>query len=347
MRTNKLVISAAIVLAACSADQRLISPSAPALDKGVASPNTIVNLEASYSMFAPTYYNDGRFNVPGAPDVTYTLSSGGQAPADLSHLSDCIQTWTTNNGGNQWTTLCLFNATGHITLRATCGGNSFYPPALLPFPGILVAHATMTPFASYETWTWLSPGQHVISNTVSEDVILRDVPEPIFSTIRNPLLGAIGFPFAPGTINWIGYLPHDKTTSDIFHNPGLYDLGLRQVPDASLANHPACRGPDEEIPVVIPFTETANFVSTPSGNRNLIFSSSLGETALHYNANTGLTRGTGSLLSDDGLSIIDLSQFTGSTLPIIDQIMTGAGAHARACLVATPAQCTDVTLQRQ
>ena len=187
----------------------------------------------------------------------------------------------------------------------------------------------------------------MISNSVSNDVILGDVPEPIFSLIRNPVLAAISFPFGPGAFNQIGYLPHNKTTSDIPHSPSLFDQVLWTALDPALANHPACRAPDQQIPVVIPFTETANFVSTPSGNRNLIFSSSLGETALHYNANQGLTLGTGSLLSDDGLYFVDLSQFTGSTLPIIDQIMTGPGAHARTCLIATPAQCTDVTLLRQ
>ncbi len=343
MRTSKLVMSVAIVLAACSSDHRPISPSEPAFDKGVASPNTVVNLKASYSTFVPTYYDDGR-QVPGAPDVSYTLSSGGQAPADMSHLGiDCIASWMTNTGDHEWTTLCLFNATGHVTLKAICGG----APWRFQPPGSLIIYAGMFPTASYETWVWLSPGQRVISNTVSTDVILGSVPEPIFSTIRNTVLGSIQFPFAPGAFNRIGYLPHNKTTTDIPQGPAMWEEVVVVNPGPSLANHPACRGPDQEIPKVIPFTETVNFVSTPSGNRNLIFSSSPGETALHYNANQGLTQGTGSLLSDDGLSFIDLSQFTGSTLPIIDQIMTGPGAHARACLVATPAQCTDVTLQRQ
>ena len=347
MRTSKLVMSVAIVLAACSSDHRPIAPSEPAFDKGAASPNTIVNLKASYSTFAATYFNDGRYNVPGAPDVYFTTSRGGEAPADLSHLNDCIQSWTTNSGSSEWTTLCLFRATGHVMFRATCGASPVYFQPPLPLPGVLIAYTSMAPFASYKTWIWRSPGQQVISTSVSNDVLLGDIPEPTFSTIQNTLLRAIPYPFGPGIFYRLAYLPHDMTTSDIPHDAGLWNLVWWSVLDPSRANHPACRGPDQETRVVIPFTETVNFVSTPSGNRNLIFSSSLGETALHYNANRGLTQGTGSLLSDDGHSFIDLSQFTGSTLPIIDQIMTGSGAHARACLVATPAQCTDVTLQRQ
>jgi hypothetical protein len=113
------------------------------------------------------------------------------------------------------------------------------------------------------------------------------------------------------------------------------------------ANHPACRAADKIVPVEIPFTETVNFVSTPSGNQNLIFSAGLNEPALHYNAQRGLTSGSGSLLSNDGRFSLDLSQFTGSSLPVIDNLMTGRGVDATACLVAKPEQCTAVMWQRK
>lgn len=343
MRGNPLVIFAAIALAACSSDQRSIAPSAPALDKGVASPNTVVNLKASYSTFVPTFYNDGR-RVPRDTTIQYPLSAGTQAPSDIDHLDDCVTTWTTRRE-HDWMTVCVFRATGNVSLWATCG--SYFPDGPLPYPAVLTAFAFMVPTVSYETWIWLSPGRRVVSDSVKENVVLGNVPEPIFSQIFTPVLAAISFPFPPGGVNRIGFLMLDKTVTDIPHDPSMWDAALVLPLSAGLQNHPACRGPDREIPVVIPFTETANSVSTPSGNRNLIFVSSVGETALHYNANKGVTTGTGSLLSDDGRYVIDLSQFNGSTLPIIDQMMTGPGAHARACLTAKPEQCTDVTLLRQ
>jgi hypothetical protein len=136
----------------------------------------------------------------------------------------------------------------------------------------------------------------------------------------------------------------------LFGSQSLVDLARIIAPVFNSAVHgsnSACRGPDKLVPGEIPFTVIANFVSTPSGNENLIFSSGVDEPALHYNAQQGVTRGSGSLLSDDGLSFIDVSQFTGSSLPIIDNLMNKAVVNARACLVAKPEQCTEVGLQRK
>ena len=178
----------------------------------------------------------------------------------------------------------------------------------------------------------------------------------------------------------LGYFPHTKTTTDIpqptgllanldqartllgdgsvlansnpadllalLHSQSLVDLVLTISPvfnPAHHSNHPACRGPDQIVTTVIPFNATATYAATPSGNHNLNFSD---DTFLHINANQARTSGLGSLLGDQGVWSINLSQFHGMTQDIPGDLVSGIGVAARACTTASPAQCTSVTLRR-
>lgn len=374
MRTRYRVIIASIALAACNADRPSTTPMEASFSKGVSSPNTAVNLTASYSSTTPTFFSDGR--VVSSVDHPFSVPAFPVMPGLWAQ--DCYASWTGDNGATS-EFFCVTAVAIPNTYFAKCESRTAtVDQALVKYDGVLAASVDAVPRVSYTQFSIAKSSGLVIGRVSADNVFAGNLNFRLLNALgaRLPSLGApipvIGMP--P-----LGVLARDKTTTDIPQPSGLLanlaqaqtllgdgsvltnanpaellavlksqslvDLVLTVSPvfnAAQHANHPACKGPDKTVTTEIPFSSTATYVATPSGNANLNFDD---VTFLHFNANQSRTRASGSLISADGLWSIDLSQFDGAKRNIPRDLVSGTAVAGRACKTATPTVCTDVVLR--